>query len=78
MVPAAAASNGGASLHAATASGPANHFEIAVADPVKQGEGVSAYVSYKVRKPACQFAGADRWCLLRTAVVWVAWQLKCL
>jgi hypothetical protein len=45
----AAASNGSAGLHAADAAGgPLSHFEIAVADPVKQGEGVSAYVSYKV------------------------------
>ncbi len=27
-------------------------FEIAVCDPVKQGEGVAAFVSYKVRMPA--------------------------
>ncbi len=30
-------------------SGRPKEFEIAVADPVKQGDGVSAYVSYKVR-----------------------------
>lgn len=50
-VPAAAAGNGSAGMHAGDASsaGPVSHFEIAVADPVKQGEGVSAYVSYKVR-----------------------------
>ncbi|KAF8058870.1 SNX1 [Scenedesmus sp. PABB004] len=41
----APAPNGGA---AAPAAGP-SAFEITVADPVKQGEGVSAYVSYKVR-----------------------------
>lgn len=50
---AAAASNGSAQgLHAgdaASSGAPASHFEIAVADPVKQGEGVSAFVSYKVR-----------------------------
>lgn len=49
---AAAASNGSAQgLHAGDGAGsaaPASHFEIAVADPVKQGEGVSAFVSYKV------------------------------
>lgn len=47
----AAASNGSAGMHAADAGsrGPVSHFEIAVADPVKQGEGVSAFVSYKVR-----------------------------
>lgn len=44
-----AASNGSAGLHATDAAGgPVSHFEIAVADPVKQGEGVSAFVSYKV------------------------------
>ncbi len=46
-----AASNGSAGgMHAgdAAGAGPVSHFEIAVADPVKQGEGVSAYVSYKV------------------------------
>lgn len=44
------ASNGSAGLHAADAAGAAavSHFDIAVADPVKQGEGVSAFVSYKV------------------------------
>lgn len=46
-----AASNGSAGLHTADvgSSGAVSHFEIAVADPVKQGEGVSAFVSYKVR-----------------------------
>jgi sorting nexin-1/2 len=42
----AAATN--AAAHAATGPAPRD-FEIAVADPVKQGEGVSAFVSYKVR-----------------------------
>jgi hypothetical protein len=43
---AAAAANGGSSA----GGGPAysSDFEIVVSDPVKQGEGVSAYVSYKV------------------------------
>lgn len=43
----AAAANGSSSA----GGGPAysSDFEIVVADPVKQGEGVSAYVSYKVR-----------------------------
>jgi hypothetical protein len=45
---AAAASNGNAALQAGTDRAAASHFEIAVADPVKQGEGVSAFVSYKV------------------------------
>ncbi|WIA39527.1 hypothetical protein OEZ86_005618 [Tetradesmus obliquus] len=57
----AAAANGSSSA----GGGPAysSDFEIVVADPVKQGEGVSAYVSYKVRtttrlpqynRPSCE------------------------
>jgi hypothetical protein len=44
---AAGAANGSSSA----GGGPAysSDFEIVVNDPVKQGEGVSAYVSYKVR-----------------------------
>lgn len=45
----AAASNGNAGLQGADAGSSVSHFEIVVADPVKQGEGVSAFVSYKVR-----------------------------
>jgi hypothetical protein len=56
---AAAAANGSSSA----GGGPAysSDFEIVVTDPVKQGEGVSAYVSYKVRWLAPQFT-----CLLLT------------
>jgi hypothetical protein len=43
---AAAAANGGSSAGGAPAY--SSDFEIVVSDPVKQGEGVSAYVSYKV------------------------------
>lgn len=81
MAPAAAASNGSAGLHAASAaaSGPASHFEIAVADPVKQGEGVSAFVSYKVRKqqPArvCVCRPPARVCC-QSAAVCSCWQLR--
>lgn len=43
---------GGSLAHAGGGGGggsSGSHFEIVVADPVKQGEGVSAYVSYKVK-----------------------------
>jgi hypothetical protein len=76
---AAAASNGSAlGLHAgdaASSGAPASHFEIAVADPVKQGEGVSAFVSYKVSwlAPAhgCTHRGTPRrpWYMFATAGV---------
>jgi hypothetical protein len=42
---AAAGGSGGAD-----GGGGTRDFEIVVADPVKQGEGVSAFVSYKVRR----------------------------
>jgi len=35
-----------------TSSAAGGEFDIVVADPVKQGEGVSAYVSYKVGRRA--------------------------
>jgi hypothetical protein len=44
---AAAAANGSSSTGGGAAY--CSDFEIVVSDPVKQGEGVSAYVSYKVR-----------------------------
>lgn len=50
-----AASNGNAGLQAADAGRADSHFEIVVADPVKQGEGVSAFVSYKVRQSGLCF-----------------------
>lgn len=66
---AAAASNGSAQgLHAgdaASSGAPASHFEIAVADPVKQGEGVSAFVSYKV---SCRRWGAGARLLLFSSI----------
>eukprot|EP00882_Tetradesmus_deserticola_P028606 GHRQ01031874.1.p1 GENE.GHRQ01031874.1~~GHRQ01031874.1.p1 ORF type:complete len:359 (+),score=175.37 GHRQ01031874.1:31-1077(+) len=58
---AAAAANGSSSAGGGSAS--SSDFEIVVTDPVKQGEGVSAYVSYKVRtrtrlpqynRPSCE------------------------
>lgn len=51
----AAASNGNAGLQAADAGRADSHFEIVVADPVKQGEGVSAFVSYKVSQKLTMF-----------------------
>lgn len=65
---------GSATQHAAAANGSApaysSNFEIAVADPVKQGEGVSAYVSYKVCQRMGEVDTHNTLCL-----VYKSWQL---
>jgi hypothetical protein len=58
---------GGGSIPAAYGTSPAvdvgpKDFEIVVADPVKQGEGVGAYVSYKVSKPSGGGVACGRVC----------------